>query len=574
MNFSSNDVKIITSIKNNSISNPLLLKKMLKSNKINKKKNKFNLSSKKTKFSKFSNFISNLDIDFDKNSLNNNIKNSVFVNEILVKTMKENNKKIILKDILKDNNYLKANKNYNTNYGKFNKNIKINNTNNLSHKKRINSARPLILDYNKRFNEIENIINLKNGNNNNLNIPKILAFKENIFVHEKNISLSNKNNNNLEIYDTFTNNIKFSNTDYNYNNKLEKYSKSKSKINRKFKRPKSAIYIKNNLKNNLIINNLELNNLSLKKQIKLSNNNNVIPISSDNIFNEKFNDLSYVNNSKEKEQTNEKQKKKSKQNKKYSMFASPFSYLCHSPSEKRLTKYNENNPYQHNKSNIDDIDILLEPKNKSLKKVNKGLMFRRRPIPSINEKYLIYLPKDLKKDIKNKYNFFSFLLTDNIYYNIGKKKKLYANKYLKKYKGSEINLEEKKNNRIKNNLTEFSYNYNINEKQDNFGTYKLNCRKEEEFMSYLKHLNYMEKHPDGNVSGNDKKIIRIKINKKNNIYKPVKIKADNSTSYDIEQRNEKKLYEKKIYSSQEDSELSEKIKSQPFINKRKSKLYL
>ena len=281
------------------------MKKILKSNKINKKKNIFNLSSKKTKFS---NFISNLDIDLDKNSLNNNIKNSVFVNEILVKTMKDNNKKIILKDMLKDNNYLITNKNYNTNYGKFNKNIKINNTNNLSHKKRINSARPLILDYNKRFNEIENIINLKNGNNNNLNIPKILAFKENFFVHEKNISLSNKNNNNLEINDTFANNIKFSNTDY-YNNKLEKYPKSKSKINRKFKRPKSAIYIQNNLKNNLIINNLELNNLSLKKQIKLSNNNNAIPISSDNIFNEKFNDLSYVNNNK-KEETNEKQKKK------------------------------------------------------------------------------------------------------------------------------------------------------------------------------------------------------------------------------------------------------------------------
>ena len=93
-------------------------------------------------------------------------------------------------------------------------------------------------------------------------------------------------------------------------------------------------------------------------------------------------------------------------------------------------------------------------------------------------------------------------------------------------------------------------------------------------MSYLKHLNYMEKHPDGNANGNDKKIIRRKINKKNNIYKPVKIKTDNSTSYDIEQRSEKKLYEKNIYSSEEDSELSEKIKSQPFINKRKSKLYL
>ena len=547
MNFSSNNEKIIKSIKNNCVSNHLLLKRKSKSNKINKKKNKFNLSSKKTKFSNYSNFISNLDIDLDKNSLNNKIKKNDFVKEILVKTIKENNKKIILKDMPKDNTYFMTNKNYNTNYSKFNKNIKINNTSNLSHKKRINSARPLILDYNKRFNEIENIINLKRGNNNNLNVPKILAFKENIFVYEKNISLSNKNNNNLE-NDIFSHNIKISNTDYNYNNKLENYPKSKNKINRKFKRPKSAIYIQNKFKNNLIINNLELNNLSLKKQINRSNNNNIIPTSSDNIFNEKISDLSYA--------TNEKQKKRiSNQNKEYSMITSPFSYLSQSSSEKKITKYNENNPYQHNKSNANDIDILLEPKNKSLKKVNKGHMFRRRPIPSNNEKYLIYLPKDLKKDIKNKYNFFSFLLTDNIYYNTGKRKKIYTNKYLKKYKGSEINLEEKKNNRIKNNLAEFSYNYNINEKQDNLGSYKLNCRKEEEFMSYLKHLNYMEKHPNDNINGNDKKIIRRKINKINNIYKPVKIKVDNSASYEIEQRNEKKLYEKKIYSSEKDSKL-------------------
>ena len=93
-------------------------------------------------------------------------------------------------------------------------------------------------------------------------------------------------------------------------------------------------------------------------------------------------------------------------------------------------------------------------------------------------------------------------------------------------------------------------------------------------MSYLKKLDYIEKHPmeDKNnvnkININSKnKIMKSKVN---NIYKPVKLKVDNCTSFEG-QRNENKLNDKKIGSSEEESEFCEKIKSQPFIKKRKSK---
>ena len=104
MDFSSKDENINWSIKNNSNNNPFLLKKMLKSNMANKNKNKFNISNKKfpkTKLTNKSDYISKLDINFDKNSFYSN--NNGFANELLVKVMNNNNdsKKIILKDILK-----------------------------------------------------------------------------------------------------------------------------------------------------------------------------------------------------------------------------------------------------------------------------------------------------------------------------------------------------------------------------------------------------------------------------------------------------------------------------------------
>ena len=41
----------------------------------------------------------------------------------------------------------------------------------------------------------------------------------------------------------------------------------------------------------------------------------------------------------------------------------------------------------------------------------------KRPIPTLKAKYLFCLPKDLIKDTKNKYNFFSYIKTDDMYHN-------------------------------------------------------------------------------------------------------------------------------------------------------------
>lgn len=100
-------------------------------------------------------------------------------------------------------------------------------------------------------------------------------------------------------------------------------------------------------------------------------------------------------------------------------------------------------------------------------------------------------------------------------------------------------------------------------------SYRISCKKEEQFMSFLKRLNYKEKHPNKyNKIINDKNI-NSKINEVNNIYKPVKIKVDSSTNCNEEKRNENNIYEIKMVSSEEDNELCEKIKSQPFLNKKK-----
>ena len=206
MNFSNNEDNIIFSILNSLNNKPFLLNKMSKSS---KNKKKFNKSPIKTKLSKYSTILSNLDLDSDINSLN---KNNNIVNELLQKSTGKNLKRILLKDLLKDTNLLKENKKLfqKSNVNKFMKNSNI--KNNTLHKKRINSARPLILDYNKRFEEIENIINFKNENNNYRDIPKILAFKENIFVHEKNISLFKNENLDTNTNDIFSNNSKISNS--------------------------------------------------------------------------------------------------------------------------------------------------------------------------------------------------------------------------------------------------------------------------------------------------------------------------------------------------------------------------
>ena len=570
MDFSTQDENINLSIKKISNNNSYLLKKMLKSNN-NYNKNKFNISNKKkfskTKLSNKSDYISKLDNNFDKNSFYSN--GNGFVNEMLAKVMKNNNNKIILKDILKNSN-ISVNKermlyNNNSNYNKFKK--YFNNKPNSSKKRRINSARPIILDYNKRFKEMEKIINLKNYNNNDYydDIPKILAFKENIFVHEKNISLSE---NNQDINDIINNNDKIKNTDYINQNK--KVKEPKSKINQKFKRPKSAVYRHSKQNNNLMINNLHLNELSLKKQSNNYAEKNFYRPKTDKIDDDYY-DLSYANNSQRKMVITQKQKRNNyKMEKEKKNFTSPFEYLL-VPS-KKLSKFDENFLFETNISNIKDItnNMIFDSKIKDKYKINRGHFFRRRPMSIINEKYLIYLPKDIKKDIKNKYNFFSYLLTENIYYNVDEKKNIIKLKNVKKNKQKKCEIQ--KNNNIKHNYSEYSIHQNENLNVS--GVYKIDCRKEEEFMLYLKKLNYMEKHPIKDKYDNINKINinknKIMKSKANNIYRPVKIKIDNFTCFET-QRKENKLNDKKIGSSEEENELCEKIKSQPFLNKRKSK---
>jgi hypothetical protein len=238
-------------------------------------------------------------------------------------------------------------------------------------------------------------------------------------------------------------------------------------------------------------------------------------------------------------------------------------------SQERKTSINDNNFIVSNKNlNFEDINKILNSKmnisNKDKDNRNHPLM--RRSILGINKKLLIYLPKDIKKYFNNKYNFFSYLMSEDIDYNTADKKDTFN---LNKNQNSK----KKKNNKIKHNKTDYNFIQNYNSKSI-FTNYKLNCRKEEEFMSYLKHLDYIEKHKNISSSRNNKIIQSGRIRNSNNIYKPVKIKVDNSISNSIEiiKNNNNEIYDKKICSSEEESELCEKIKSQPFSKKSKKKL--
>ena len=572
MNLSNNDYyseinqneNIILSIKNNSENNELFLKKIDK-NKRNK--NTFNISNikQKSKYSlKAKSNYSKLDNN-DNNSFYNN-KKQKFGNEILAKAMERNKTKINLKEFFKDkNSILFGNKRtkHNNNYNLFNTKYKKGKSN----KKRINSARPLILDYKKRFNDIEELINLKEFNNYYDSLQKIVAYKENILVYEKNISLSDNNHNNNDIINQ--NNIinnNANNTDFN----TPLIKETKSKINQKFKRPKSAVYGYSKDKNNLIF---QLNDISLKNQSNNIKDNNIfIQTKPIKIFDDKFYDLSYVINDSKKE-INIKKKNNTKIKEK--IMVTPQSFFSESPSEKKYSNNEEDYLFHEDyNNNIDDFKNMILNSNMKLSNkvnINRGHIFRRRPIPFYNEKYLIYLPKDIKKDVKNKYNFFSYLLTENIYYNSEK------NNYLSiknSKKNKKTNFEKKKKtDKIKHNLTE----YNFNQNKNLFQNFKLNCKKEEEFMSYLKNLDYIQKHPkkinnkNKNINNNNIISFKSKINKMINIYKPVKLKVDNYTSYELFPRNKDKIDDKKIGSSEEEIELYDKIKSQPFHNKKKFK---
>jgi hypothetical protein len=389
-------------------------------------------------------------------------------------------------------------------------------------------------------------------------MPKIMAFKENIFVHEKNILLDDNNNGCIKKQ----NNENNSNMDIN--NVLNK--SSKSLISDKFNRPNSAIYGLNNRNNKYKKNKkIQINDISLNER-SINRNDPFLLKNTKNIFDDNYYDLSCVNN-KTKNKTQNNKMKFNRKNEKI-ILQPQYNYLDEI-SQERKTSINDNNFIVSNKNlNFEDINKILNSRmnisNKDKDNRNHPLM--RRSILGINKKLLIYLPKDIKKYFNNKYNFFSYLMSEDIDYNTADKKDTFN---LNKIQNSK----KKKNNKIKHNKTDYNFIQNYNSKSI-FTNYKLNCRKEEEFMSYLKHLDYIEKHKNISSSRNNKIIQSGRIRNSNNIYKPVKIKVDNSISNSIEiiKNNNNEIYDKKICSSEEESELCEKIKSQPFSKKSKKKL--
>ena len=344
-------------------------------------------------------------------------------------------------------------------------------------------------DYTNKFNFLlKQILGLtKNDNNNNNNkydlynekIKKILAFKENILVHNKNLSLNENHKNN----------------DYIINNsKRFKYflNNNTSKNESNYLRPKSAI-------------------INFSQDIKKSSTKSKI-ILDQNLF-----DISCIKNNKTK--INIKTFLKNKN--------------VHKINKKSLNyKKSQSVDLPNNLNNNDINDIKAEIKNKIMnlkfKKNKKPQMFIRRPIPSLNEKYLLYLPKDLQKDIKNKYNFFSYILTDDIYHN---NINIIRSKKSKKYKGK-VQINKNINNKNSNNL---------------FNNFMLKSKIEKK----SKIINYVNK----------------KINSDDRIYKPVKLKTDELFNNTDKIENEKERV-KKV--NEEEGDFYQKIKSNPFKAKKYS----
>ena len=453
-----------------------------------------------------------------------------FGNEFLIKAMKRNSDKIELKEYLDDkNNIIK--KEFDSDINKYSNSIHINSfisNKNSARKNRIKSAKPLILNYKKNFKNVKNLIEINKCNNYNNNIyedvQKILAYKENIFVHQKNLSLlaNYKGINNISNKNSKKNN----NYSSNDNNEIV-YKTPKNKIIDRLNRPKSAMVEgEDNYENNSI----KINHLKLDS----------IQTSSNKIFIDNNYDLSFVAN---KSYNNKRIKiKQNKTNNDKFLITSTLDHLSNN-SMKRASTIFENSIY-HELENSNHSFL----QKKLLNKKNRGYLLRRRPIPESNEKFLIYLPSNLKKDIKNKYNFLSFLVTDNIYYNTANNKNYFKSK----------NIENKNShkNRTKHNKTEF-----LNLDKD----YKLNCRKEEEFMTYLKKLDYISKHPKkvkNSYHTYRQEFLHAEKPGFNNIYRPVKICPNENKIFgnEIKKQNENE----KICLGDEDMELCEKIKSHPF----------
>ena len=538
-------------VNNNNI---FLLKKMLKAN---KNKRKLNLSNKKqiskyikNRCSNKTNIISHFDNDFEMDSFSTN--NYVFGNAILANVMKNSDKDCNIKSVLNENkNMLLAQKEII--YNKYNNNYNNRSKINASQIKKINYANsvdPLILDCNDNLKQLENIINLKENFYYCDNIPKIMAFKENIFVHEKNILLDDNTKDcaKQQIHNNISN--------MEINNILNK--SSKSLISEKFKRPGSAVYGFNDKKyKNKKLSNMQINDVSVNNKTVNKRDAFLLKIPK-KIFDDNYYDLSYVNNKKK----NIIQNSKMKFNRKNEniIIAPQFNYLYEIPQEQKMN-INDNYILNNKNLNFEDINKILNARMSisNKEKDNRNHIFPRRSIHGINKKLLIYLPKGIKKYFNNKYNFFSYLMSDEIDFTSSEKRDM---PNVNKNK----DVKNKKKNKIKHNKTDYNFIQNYSNKNI-FTNYKLNCRKEEEFMSYLKQLDYIEKHKNLSSNRNDKIIYSGRIHKTNNIYKPVKIKVDNSISNSIETiKKNNEIYDKKI-DFEEDNEFWEKIKSQPFRKK-------
>ena len=343
------------------------------------------------------------------------------------------------------------------------KSLKYNSNTNTN--KKDNSLFPFYSDYNNKFNYILQQIKDVNehtftaNNKYTKKVKKILAFKENIFVHNKNISLIENKKNSDE--------IKY---------KLKNKQKNKfhiSNFNSNILRPKSA---------NIQYNSTSKNSLMNTKLF----------------LDQEYFDISYIKNDKANIRMSY-SKNKNKNNKSLNNNRKSL-MINNSKNKKEYTNYT----------------------NLKLRKKNRPQIFMKRPIPTLKAKYLFCLPKDLIKDTKNKYNFFSYILTDDIY------NRNYS-------KGRNKNKNKTKSNK-KFIRTNFNFNNNI------FNNFLLKSKIEK--MKIRKEIDKV----CNNIISKDKKI-----------YKPVQMK--------ISQIINKKQKMKQI---DDDIDTEQKIKSHPFLTKKKS----
>ena len=336
---------------------------------------------------------------------------------------------------------------------------------NINTNKKDNSLFPFYSDYNNKFNYILQQIKDVNehtftaNNKYTKKVKKILAFKENIFVHNKNISLIENKKNSDE--------IKY---------KLKNKQKNKfhiSNFNSNILRPKSA---------NIQYNSTSKNSLMNTKLF----------------LDQEYFDISYIKNDKANIRMsyskNKSKKNKSLNNNRKSLM------INNSKNKKEYTNYT----------------------NLKLRKKNRPQIFMKRPIPTLKAKYLFCLPKDLIKDTKNKYNFFSYILTDDIY-----------NRNYSKGRNKNKNKTQSNKKFIRTN---FNFNNNI------FNNFLLKSKIEK--MKIRKEIDKV----CNNIISKDKKI-----------YKPVQMK--------ISQIINKKQKMKQI---DDDIDTEQKIKSHPFLTKKKS----